>query len=261
MNNNRPIGVFDSGVGGLSVLRELVKLMPQENFVYLADQANVPYGGRSAETIQQLSHQITHYLLTQHSCKLIVVACNTATAAALTYLRETYTNIPFVGMEPAIKPAAQASRSGKVGVLATNGTFRSQRYADLMARFAKGVELFEDSCTGLVELIEDGNLNTPQTVSLLRFVLTPILDAGVDTLVLGCTHYPFVAPLIQRIAGDDVTLIDPAPAVARQVAHRLAQMSGQFGVVAGKPSGKVKMITTGDPARFNVQVDLLLPPM
>jgi glutamate racemase len=258
--NNRPIGVFDSGVGGLSVLRELVQLLPQENFVYLADQANVPYGGKSAETIQQLSHQITHYLLTQHHCKLIVVACNTATAAALTYLRQTYVGIPFVGMEPAIKPAAQASRSGKVGVLATNGTFSSQRYADLMARYANGIELFEDSCAGLVELVEDGKLNTPQTAALLRLVLTPMIDVGVDTLVLGCTHYPFVAPLIQRIAGDNVTLIDPAPAVARQVAHRLAEMTGQFGIVAGRPSGKVKMITTGNPERFNAQVDLLLPP-
>ncbi len=258
--NNRPIGVFDSGVGGLSVLRELVKLLPQENFVYLADQANVPYGGKSAETIQQLSHQITHYLLTQQHCKLIVVACNTATAAALNYLRQTYVGIPFVGMEPAIKPGAQATRTGKIGVLATSGTFRSQRYADLMARHIDGVELFEDSCLGLVELIENGNLSTPQTAALLRSVLTPMIDVGVDTLVLGCTHYPFVAPLIQRIAGEDVTLIDPAPAVARQVARRLAELTGHFGVVAGKPCGKVKMITTGDPARFNAQVDLLLPP-
>lgn len=258
--NGRPIGVFDSGVGGLSVLRELVKLLPQENFVYLADQKNVPYGGKSAETIQQLSLQITYYLLTEHRCKLIVVACNTATAAALTYLRQSFTGIPFVGMEPAIKPGARATRSGKIGVLATNGTFSSQRYADLMSRFASDIELFENSCAGLVELIEDGKLNTPQTASLLRSVLPPMIDVGVDTLVLGCTHYPFVAPLIQRIAGDDVTLIDPAPAVARQVARRLAEMTGQFGVVAGKPSGKVTMITTGDPARFNAQVDLLLPP-
>ncbi len=232
--------------------------MPQENFVYLADQANVPYGGKSAEMIQQLSRQITHYLLTQHNCELIVVACNTATAAALTYLRQTFPGTPFVGMEPAIKPGARATRSGKVGVLATNGTFRSQRYADLMARFADGVELFEDSCSGLVELIEDGQLNTLQTTDLLQSALIPMLDAGVDTLVLGCTHYPFVAPLIQRIVGDDVVLIDPAPAVARQVARRLAEMAEPL---AGILNGKITMITTGEPERFNEQVDLLLRPI
>ena len=258
--STRPIGVFDSGVGGLSVLRELVKLLPQENFVYLADQKNVPYGSKSAETITQLSHQITHYLITQHHCKLIVVACNTATAAALNFLRQTHPNFPFVGMEPAVKPGAHATRSGKVGVLATSGTFASQRYTDLMERYASEVQLFEDSCEGLVELIEDGKLNDPETAALLRSVLNPMIAEGVDTLVLGCTHYPFVTPLIRRIVGDDVTIIDPAPAVARQTARRLAEMTGQFGLIAGRPSGRVKFISTGDPNRFLQQVDYLLPP-
>lgn len=219
----RPVGVFDSGVGGVSVLRHLQQRLPVESFIYFADQAHVPYGSRSAESVRALSYAITHYLL-QQQCKLIVVACNTATAAALSWLRETVTDVPFVGMEPAVKPGAQATRSGVVGVLATSGTFDSQRYARLMALYAADVRVLENPCTGLVELIEAGRGDSAEAHDLLHAVLTPMLAEGVDTVVLGCTHYPFVEYVIRRIVGPDVTIIDPAPAVARQTQRVLDRL-------------------------------------
>lgn len=213
------IGVFDSGVGGLSVLRHIRAELPGEPLVYLADRAHVPYGPRPASEIQQFSEGITRFLLRQ-GARLIVVACNTATAAALNHLRQVFPHVSFVGTEPAVKPAAQQTQSGKVGVLATSRTFDSQRYVALMARYGQGIELFEDPCVGLVPLIEAGQIDTPETEQLLQTALSPMLRAGVDTVVLGCTHYPFVLPLIEKIVGTAVTIIDPAPAIARQT-HRL----------------------------------------
>lgn len=224
MTDFSPVVVFDSGVGGLSVLRHLRALLPQERLIFLADQANVPYGSRSLTEIRAFSEGITRFLL-DLGAKIIVVACNTASGAALTYLRQTFPDVPFVGMEPAVKPAAQQTRSGKVGVLATTGTFDSQRYDSLMARFAQEVDVFENPCRGLVELIEAGNLAGMVTESLLRRCVTPMLAQGVDTLVLGCTHYPFVRPLLEKIIGPHVTIIDPAPAVARQT-KRILQQNG-----------------------------------
>lgn len=220
--HQQPIGVFDSGIGGLSVANAIYSLLPAESMVYFADTGHIPYGPRPKEEIRQFSHEITAYLLAQ-GCKMIVVACNTATGAALEYLRHTWPDVTFVGMEPAVKPAAAATRNNRVGVLATLSTIRSERYAQLMQRYAHSVHVQEDPCLGLVPLIEAGALDTPETESLLRTVLTPMLDSGIDTLVLGCTHYPFVLPTIRRIIGDTVTVIDPAPAVARQVAKLLHQ--------------------------------------
>lgn len=236
------VAIFDSGVGGLSVLRHLCALLPHENILYFADQAHVPYGPRSATEIQQFSRTITEFLLEQ-GAKIVVVACNTASAAALAYLRQTFPTIAIVGMEPAVKPAAKQTKSGKVGVLATAVTFQSPRYADLMSRFAQGITVYEDPCTGLVDLIEAGHTHSPQTEQLLRPILTPMRDAGIDTLVLGCTHYPFVLPLLRQMVGTAVTIIDPAPAVARQTARVLEQRN----LLATPTSFRtIRLLTTGD---------------
>jgi glutamate racemase len=215
------IGVFDSGIGGLSVLRHLRQQLPDQSLLYLADQAHVPYGPRSLEQVRAFSEQITRFLLDQ-GARLIVVACNTASAAALQHLRQTFPAIPFVGMEPAVKPAAEQTRSGVVGVLATPATFQGALYASVVERFAQGVTLLQSTCPGLVAQIEAGDLDGPVTRRILEDALQPMLARGIDTVVLGCTHYPFVIPLIEQIAGPAVRVIDPAPAVARQVARLLA---------------------------------------
>jgi glutamate racemase len=255
--NEAAVGVFDSGIGGLSVLRHLQRLLPQETFIYLADQAHVPYGPRSHEEIRRLSEAVTRALLEQ-PIKLLVVACNTASAAALSYLREQFPKLPIVGMEPAVKPAARQTQTGKVGVLATAGTFESQRYTSLMARFAQGVTLYENPCRGLVELIEAGKTEGEETAVLLQQILSPMIDAGVDTLVLGCTHYPFVLPLLTRLlanAPQPVTIIDPAPAVARQ-AQRVLTQRGLL-TTATTP-GTTRYLTTGPPTRLAHAVSQLL---
>jgi glutamate racemase len=241
----QPIGIFDSGVGGLSVLRPIQETFPNEHLLYFADQAHVPYGSRSLAEIRYFSEEITRFLLAQ-GAKIIVVACNTASAAALNSLRERFPWVAFVGMEPAVKPAARKTRSGKVGVLATENTFSSPRYAQLMSRFAQDVEVIENPCRGLVSLIEAGDIATAATEALLRRVLDPMLAAGVDTLVLGCTHYPFVWPLIEGIVDENgtgipVTIIDPAPAVARQTGRVLAKR--QLLAPAGE-RGTVRLFTS-----------------
>lgn len=242
-----PIGVLDSGVGGLSVLRHIRALLPHEDLIYVADQAHVPYGPRPQEEIQAFTLGIANYLV-DRGAKLIVVACNAASAAALDTLRECVSEVPIVGMEPAVKPAAGRTLSGTVGVLATPGTLNSHRYASLMARFAAGITVLEDPCAGLVELIEAGALSDPSTEQLLRGVVEPMLAAGADTLVLGCTHYPFVTPLLERIAGDSVAIIDPGPAVARQSLVVLQQNGLQ--ILADRSPGKTSCLTSGDPARL-----------
>ncbi len=245
------IGVFDSGVGGLSVLRAMRAELPFAPLLYVADQAHVPYGTRPWADIQFLSDQITRFLLDQ-GAKLIVVACNTATAAALTYLRETYPDVSFVGMEPAIKPAVRQTKTGIVGVLATANTFQSQRYASLLKRFAQDVTLLENPCLGLVSLIEQGKVNTAVTRALLTDILRPMLAQNVDTLILGCTHYPFVQPLLAELAGPNVTIIDPSTAVARQVARLYSPISPD-------PSPQqIKFFTTGSPTHLQQALHNLL---
>ncbi len=217
-----PIGVFNSGVGGLSVLREIHRQLPGVPVVYLADQAHVPYGPRPLEEVRQFSAGITRFLLSQ-GCRLIVVACNAASAAALQYLRETFLETPFVGMEPAVKPAAETTHTGVVGVLATPATFQGALYASVIEQFAHGVKVLQDTCPGLVGQIEAGKLDDPKTERILRDALEPMLAEGIDTVVLGCTHYPFVIPQIQRIVGASVRVIDPAPAIARQTGKLLKE--------------------------------------
>jgi len=239
----RPIGVFDSGVGGLSILREMRRQMPAEPAVYFADQGHVPYGPRPLEQVRAFSEGITRFLL-DHDADLIVVACNTASAAALKQLRHTFPDVPFVGMEPAVKPAAEVTRSGVVGVLATPATFQGELYASVVERFGQGVRLVNQTVPGLVEQIEAGYLDTPETEALIRRALEPILRAGADTIVLACTHYPFVIPLISRLAGPGVTVIDPSPAIARQAA-RLRQA---IPPTDPESRGSIVLVTSGDPA-------------
>jgi glutamate racemase len=251
---NQPIGIFDSGVGGLSVLKSIRQELPVEQLIYLADQVHVPYGLRSLEEVRSFSKSITRFLLEQGS-KLIVVACNTASAAALLSLRETFPQILFVGMEPAIKPAAEYTRSRVVGVLATSATFQGDLYASVVERFANGVRLIQDTCPGLVSQIEAGQLESPETHHILNAALRPMIEQEIDTIVLGCTHYPFVIPLIQEIVGPTVRVIDPAPAIARQVRRLLEQNNLQYQIdekLINKEILKtqVTLYTTGDPDRF-----------
>ncbi len=216
----KPIGIFDSGIGGLTVLRAIHQLMPDEPLLYVADQAHVPYGPRSLEEVRHFSEVITHFLLDQ-GARLVVVACNTASAAALKHLRTVFPHVPFVGMEPAVKPAAEHTHTSVVGVLATPATFQGELYASVVERFANGVTLLQHTCPGLVAQIEAGALDGPETRRILEDALHPMLAQGIDTVVLGCTHYPLVIPLIQQIVGPAVRVIDPAPAVARQVQRLL----------------------------------------
>lgn len=216
------IGVFDSGIGGLTVANAIHSHLPNESIYYFGDTERIPYGTKPASTILQYCLEISQFLLDQNA-KVIVVACNTATAAALPQLRATWPKTPFIGMEPAVKPAVTASRSRKIGVLATRTTFESTRYQSLLERFAQSYQCFEDPCIGLVELIEAGRWADPETESLLRSIIQPMLARGVDTLVLGCTHYPFVEPLIRKIAGSEIEVINPAPAIARRLEQILTE--------------------------------------
>lgn len=249
----RPIGVFDSGVGGLSVVRHLQQQLPHEDLIYLADQAHIPYGPRPTAEITAFSEAITRFLLAQ-GAKAIVVACNTATAAAIDALRAEFPGTPFIGMEPALKPAAAQTQTGKIGVLATPGTFASPRYALLLDRFAREVQVYEDPCVGLVAAIESGELDAPATKAILQAATGPMLAAGVDTLVLGCTHYPFILPLLRAVVGQDIRIIDPAPAVARRTADVL-----QHHELSTPPphSGLLTCYTSGDPQRF-VEIERVL---
>ncbi len=241
--DSTPIGVFDSGVGGLSVFKAIRQRLPSQPVIYLADQAHVPYGYRSLEEVRWFAQQITHYLLDQ-GAGLIVVACNTASAAALHSLRKIFPQVPFVGMEPAVKPAAEQTRSGVVGVLATQATFQGELYASVLERFASGVTVLQATCSGLVDAIEAGDLHGSRPRAILEAALRPMLEKGIDTVVLGCTHYPFVIPLIQEITGPEVRVIDPAPAIARQT-ERLLQAHGLL-ASSGAP-GWVRFLTSGEP--------------
>lgn len=215
----RPIGVFDSGVGGLSVLREIRRELPNEDLLYVADSGHAPYGDKSAGLIEARSVAIVDFLVSQQA-KAIVVACNTATGVAIKTLRTRF-SIPIIAMEPAIKPAAAHTRSGVIGVLATSRTIDSDNFAKLHERFGADIKILMQACPGLVEQVEAGKLQDDKTRALVKQFVLPLLDQGADTLVLGCTHYPFLAALIREVAGTSVTIIDPSPAVARELGRRL----------------------------------------
>lgn len=242
MSSQAPIGIFDSGIGGLTVLAEIRKIMPHEELIYYADSANLPYGEKPMDKILELSKNIVN-LLRSKGCKIIVIACNTASAAALKPLREMYPDFPFVGMEPAVKPAAEQTQTKTVGVLATPATFQGELYASVVERFAQDVTVIRQPCPGLVQQIEAGKLHTHDTEGMLRGWIEPMLQKNIDALVLGCTHYPFVKDLIKKIAGENVRLIDPAPAVAKQVQRILEQKDL---LVSGTKAADVTYYTSGD---------------
>ena len=222
MNNNQnSIGVFDSGVGGTSVWKEIVKLLPYEKTIYLADSKNAPYGVKSRDEIIALSEKNTEFLLNKN-CKIIVVACNTATTNAISHLRAKY-NIPFIGIEPAIKPAALRTKTNSIGILATKGTLSSELFAKTSEAFAKDVQVIEQVGTGLVELIEANQLNSTETFNLLQSYLKPMIDKDIDYLILGCTHYPYLIPQIQKILPKRIHIIDSGEAVAKQTKTVLEQ--------------------------------------
>ncbi len=252
--HNRPVGIFDSGVGGLSVLQEVHQQYPLEDCIYIADQIHVPYGPRSREEVLGYSEGIVRYLLGK-GAKLIIIACNTASAVALAELRKKYPDVPFVGMEPAVKPAAEGTSSGVVGVLATPATFQGDLYSATVEKFARGVEILKDTCPGLVDQIEGGKIDDPITRNILEKALTPMLEKGVDEVVMGCTHYPFVIPVIREIVGENVRVIDPAPAVARQ-AGRLLET---FDLKSDRDrEGEGHFLTTGDPGKMGKLIKELI---
>ncbi len=219
--NTRIIGVFDSGVGGLSVLHHIREALPDANLIYVADSGHVPYGDKSPAFIETRALTITRFLITQ-GAEAIVIACNTATAAAAHTLRVKYNKMPILAMEPAVKPAIAATQNGVVGVLATVGTLQSARFAALLEKYAgKKVRIETQGCPGLVEQVEHGELHGIYTRELVKRYTEPLLEKGADTLILGCTHYPFLAPLIHKVVGEHIKLIDTGAAVARHLAHRV----------------------------------------
>lgn len=257
--NHAPIGVFDSGVGGLSVLRAIWQETPDEEVVYIADQAHVPYGMRPLEEVRHFSLEISRFLI-QRGAKLIVLACNTASAAALQFLRVEFPSIPFVGMEPAVKPAAEKTLSGVVGVLATPATFQGALYASVVERFAQGVRLLQHTCPGLVGQIENGDVESEKAYTILEEALLPMLAQGADTIVLGCTHYPFIIPMIERIVGERARVIDPAPAIARQVKRVLEarQMLHPPHEGAHNAYKNTQFLTSGAPEQMQQVIEKLL---
>ncbi len=231
MTNNNPIGLFDSGVGGTSIWREIHQLLPNEDTIYLADSKNAPYGIKSKDEIIALCKKNTDLLLSM-GCKLIVVACNTATTNAIKELRAQY-DVPFIGIEPAIKPAALKSKSGKIGILATKGTLNSELFNKAVETF-QDIEIVEQVGTGLVELIEGGEKDSPEMEALLKKYLSPMVESGIDYLVLGCSHYPYLIPNIKKIIPQDIRIIDSGEAVARQSQHILTEKAGLKDIGPGK---------------------------
>lgn len=243
MSGDRPIGIFDSGVGGLSVAREIRRRLRSERIVYFADTAHCPYGGRPLEEIRSLS-VAAGAALVRNGAKIIVVACNTASGAALETLRARL-DVPIVGLEPAVKPAAEATRTGRIGVMATAATLRTERFDRLTHEFASDVDVIAQACPGLVELVEEGRLAGDEVDRALEPLLEPLRDAHVDAVVLGCTHYPFLREAIARGLGPEVRIIDSGAAVAKQV-ETVLRAEGLLRAQGADP-GRLRLLTTGDP--------------
>jgi glutamate racemase len=248
------IGMLDSGVGGLTILRAIREQLPGQPVVYFADQAHVPYGVRQVDEVRGFTKEITKYLIDQ-GAKLIVIACNTASVAALSFLRQEFPDTPFVGMEPAVKPAAEQTKTGVVGVLATYATFQTDVYNSVVERFAKNVKLMQSPCPGLVNQIEKGDLSGQETRKILESALNPMIAQRIDTVVLGCTHYPFVIPLIQEIVGPNVRVIDPAPAIARQTQRLLTEHGW---LADGQIGSEIHLVTSGNPNAIEKNFPLFL---
>ncbi|MGN1226836.1 MAG: glutamate racemase [Candidatus Cryptobacteroides sp.] len=240
------IGIFDSGSGGLSVLKEILKVLPSEKYIYFSDDAYCPYGGRSREYIIDRSLKIVESLVDE-GAQAIVVACNTATGAAIQSLRENWPDIPFIGMEPAIKPAVALSRKAVVGVLATESTLHSEKYLHTKQSCTRGVKVVERVGEGFVELVEGGRTSGPEAEAVVERSLRPILSAGADVVVLGCTHYPFLLPVMKSLAGPEIQFVDPAPAVARHLVELLEAQKIPFG--EGELSVEIKSSGSAETAR------------
>jgi glutamate racemase len=251
MRDNRPIGIFDSGVGGLSILREVKKHLPNESFVYLADQANNPYGGRSEKEIQKLSSNVITFLLARN-VKLIIIACNTATVSSISYLREKF-DIPLIGVVPVIKTIAQSTKSGKVAVFSTPATAKSKYLADLIEKFGGSAKVYKVGSSGLEHLIEEGIVDGPKIDEALKSALKSINTEGIDCIALGCTHYPFVVKEIIKVVGPRIKIFDSGDAIGRRTREVLdnehLQADGQ---------GEDFYYTTGDPKRFKMVAEKLL---
>jgi glutamate racemase len=249
--DTRPIGIFDSGIGGLTVAAAIRQALPQERLLYFGDNTHVPYGPRPVEEIRDFSRGITRAMLAA-DCKIIVIACNTASGAALKTLRAERPDVVFVGMEPAVKPAVEHTRSGVVGVIATTYTVQGEVFNAIVERFAKGVEVLRQACPGLVKQIEDGDFDTPETLAMLHGWIDPMLERGIDVLVLGCTHYPIIRHVIERVTGPGVRVIEPSAAIAR----RVEQVLGEKGSLAPVDAqGGLRCFTSGDPVLFSIMLD------
>ena len=247
------IGIFDSGIGGLNVATAIRQALPMGRLLYFGDNAHVPYGDRTESQILEFSNAITEALLAK-GCDAIVIACNTASSAALNSLRKQYPTVPIVGMEPAVKPAAVHTRTGVVGVLATRATVDGRALADVVERFAHDVEVIRQACPGLAQRIDVGDFDGPETEAMLRGWIEPMLARGIDALVLGCTHYPLVRPLIERIAGPTVRVIEPSEAIARRLLQLLKE-NGQ--IMDPCASGDLTCYTSGDPKEFSKVLERL----
>lgn len=255
MSSDAPIGMFDSGVGGLSVMKEVRALLRAKDIIYYADTAYCPYGQKSTMEIQARCFHISDFLLTK-GAKMIIVACNTASIAALDVMRQKYV-VPIVGMEPAVKPASRISKSGKIGVMATGVTISGERFSALVERFGSDVQVFNQPCPGLVEHVEAGRVEGSEVEALLQNYLTPMLEFGVDAIVLGCTHYPFLRKAVEQIAGPNVTVIDTGAAVARQAAKIL----GEYDLAnsnAAAQAGQNIYYTSGEPAAVKLIIRRLM---
>lgn len=247
-----PIGMLDSGLGGLSILREVRRQLPHEDVLYFADQGHVPYGVRDIAEIRDFVRVITRFFLDRHA-KAVVIACNAASAAALHHLREVFPDVPFVGMEPAVKPAAASTRAGAIGVLTTAATYQGELFASVLAQFAKDVRVVTQVCPEFVSLVEAGEVDGSRVRRVAQAYLEPVLASGVDQLVLGCTHFPFLAKVLSEIAGPEITVVDPSPAIARQTARVIADR-----VHPPDHQGSTTFFTTKDPDRLQEVASKLL---
>lgn len=247
------IGVFDSGLGGLSIVRELSSLLPRERVYYFADNLHLPYGPRPLQEVRRFATAIAGRLI-QLPAKVVVVACNTASAAALRHLRAVFPHTPFVGMEPAVKPAAAESRTRKVGVLATQATFQGELFESVVERFARGVEVIRQPCPGLAEFIENHRPDHPVLLPMLDKFVRPLVERGVDSIVLACTHYPLVRDAIQKVAGPEVRIIDPSPAIAKRTESVLAEA----GLLASEGEGGVGFHVSGERDAFAESASMIL---
>lgn len=253
MKNVSPIGIFDSGVGGLSVLDQISQILPSENLIYVADSKFAPYGPMSSEDVTRRAFNITNFLIDNHNIKLMVVACNTATAACIKEMREKYC-IPIIGMEPAVKPAIKSSKVKRIGILATEGTLKSAKFFALLEHYDGEYQFYTKPCIGLVELIERGKINTPQTIDLVHQYLSPLKHHNVDVIVLGCTHFYYVKKIVEEYFNGSVKVIDTGKAVALHV-HNILQKNNLLNTKKDKRT----LIYSNKPSNIKEVLGKLIP--